>query len=246
LSSLRPRHAEGVPPVAWANTAMDEEVILQHLSRRFDADVARACIASLRRAIEVEVAVTRDVLAVVADAGVQLAVTGLEHRMKSPGSLARKIVYTWDKVPTAETAEEVALEIGDALRYTVRVEDTAGFYAAVDHVCEQLLARGYTVEAVTDSFVQETRYKGLHVDVRGPDRTTRLEVQFHTAESADVKEETHGLYELLRNPDEDPDRRREAYRQIVATTRGLADPPGRRLSWVGPPFKSSVTGCRRT
>jgi len=119
---------------------------------------------------------------------------GGEFRLKTEGSLVRKIASKGAKLPGGP--EQAAGEIGDALRYTLHY-DPENFGANAQRVINELRAKGYDVD-VSNSWNNEGRaYKGINADITGPDGH-RFELQFHTPESQRAKDRQHLLYERQR------------------------------------------------
>jgi hypothetical protein len=142
--------------------------------------------------------VTADLLAAVPPGA---SMYQLKNRLKSPSSLARKVAGRLD-----QTRQPTQVE--DVLRYTylVRAEQLVEL---AKEVTEELQVKGWHLAGARNSYVEHSRYKGLHLDWR----TTagqRIEVQVHTPESVAVKEATTKLYEIER------DRRRPRHERDVA------------------------------
>ena len=66
------------------------------------------------------------------------------------------------------------------------------------HVTDEIRARGWTIDGVRNSYVDGSRYKGLHLDIREPGGR-RIEVQLHTSASIAVKQATTRPYEIERD-----------------------------------------------
>ncbi|MBI2169376.1 MAG: hypothetical protein HYU28_07740 [Actinobacteria bacterium] len=224
MSGSSSRSGDDLEPVEWARGEADEAELLAGLEEEYDSEVAGACVARLRKAIEGEPVITGDLRR--ASNELEVPLTGLQHRIKSPDSIARKVHNGWESRPTA-TAEQIALDLGDVLRYTFVIDDVEGFYAAAERICRKLAEAGYVVEKATDSFGRRTRYKGVHAAVRAPDGETTLEVQFHTTESAEARRQTYALYRTYRDADKERDERFRAAVQIAEVTSGVPDPPNR-------------------
>ena len=145
----------------------------------------------------IEKAITEDMKALQVD-GSFLA--GLEHRLKSEGSLSRKIQKDFNdgiKQNKASTYEEVASEIGDAVRYTL-ILDPNNYANGVINSLTELEGKGYKVLKFKNFWKNAKGYKGINVTLQSPDGT-KMELQFHTEDSFFTKETlTHLLYEIER------------------------------------------------
>lgn len=129
-----------------------------------------------------------------------------ESRIKSLDSFSRKVRKSMlnfvrqdeeaferrDFAPLLETIE-------DALRYTV----VAAAHANIPRVASDLLAsaheRSIATVKLVDSFQPESRYKGLHANLRSKaDDWFVFEVQFHSDVTLDADAATHQAYEEYR------------------------------------------------
>jgi hypothetical protein len=120
---------------------------------------------------------------------------GLDHRLKSEDSLARKIDD--DAKNEFDGNREAAAEnINDSVRYTMQFSADS-YSESVASTLKDLEEQGY--EMRVKNFWQEgNAYKGINVAVTAGDGT-KFELQFHTAQSFDIKEnEAHSLYEQYR------------------------------------------------
>jgi hypothetical protein len=110
---------------------------------------------------------------------------GLEFRLKSVDSLARKI----------ET--QPGRPINDALRYTMTFDDAA-FTSSVRSTMESLDQQGYQLTKVWNQFKDGVAYKGVNATYQTPDGQL-FELQFHTPVSLETKQVVnHPLYEQQR------------------------------------------------
>ncbi len=64
---------------------------------------------------------------------------------------------------------------------------------------ERLKAEGFELVKLKNLWADE-QYKGVNSQWRRPETGLRVEVQFHTPESLEAKELTHGAYERIRSP----------------------------------------------
>lgn len=172
----------------------------------------------LARAREVEPAVTQD-LKSLEDEAAQLA--GLDFRLKGEDSLARKIVSeAHDK---EVSLEEASSSIHDVIRYTMCIEPSE-YVSKATEALKELESRGYTVTKFKNTWASDI-YKGLNTNLSTPDGTV-VEIQFHTPESYDVKQQTHEYYEISRSEDATEKEVEEALRMQRKLTGSVHVPNG--------------------
>lgn len=140
---------------------------------------------------------------------------GLQYRLKEAPSLSRKVAE--DMVEKNYLAQEAVDNINDAVRYTIVRADDAYTQGAIDTIRE-LRERGYTFLKRPKNFWGQDGYQGLHTLLRSP-TGVRLELQFHTARSIEVKEISHRIIDLMRATSDPAVRRRLR----LATNRLWAD-----------------------
>ncbi|RLM28245.1 hypothetical protein BIY29_00895 [Brenneria alni] len=123
---------------------------------------------------------------------------GHEHRIKSEGSLREKLekLMLYDQL----AVKKAVAAVNDALRYSVILEQdefAQGYARIMDALDRQGLLKTLVHNGFTSS--QKT-YKGINVKLmeQGADgRVVRLEVQFHTGQSFELKEHHHNDYKDL-------------------------------------------------
>jgi hypothetical protein len=157
--------------------------------------------------------------------------------LKDEGKLEGKIGRVQDKVeaetgrrPDAVTASHA---INDPLRYTA-IADKEHYTEATKAAAQALVDAGYRfIPGRSDNTwenYQDRPYRGINTVVRAPNGSP-VEVQFHTPESWDVKEnQTHAPYEEWRQTGANapsPERMAELHSEMLAATTALGDsPPG--------------------
>ena len=122
---------------------------------------------------------------------------GLEHRLKGKDRFTEKVTKAINEQPQLTHTNAVAL-VKDAIRYTFQYRDdqyTAGVLAD----CNRLERAGFKRVDRRNTW-ESPDYKGINSRWRAPESDQMLEVQFHTAASYAVKQETHAAYEKLRDP----------------------------------------------
>src|ERR1700749_474803 len=154
---------------------------------------------------------------------------GFDCGLKGKGRLAEKGA-TWIKEEADMTPEQASGMIKDAIRYTFQYPD--GRYAdGVRADCERLKSAGFEPVDLKNSW-DSAEYKGVNSRWRVPDSGQLFEVQFHTEASFSAKQETHSVYERVRDPDtphSEIPKLREYQRSVSAripVPPGVADIPG--------------------
>lgn len=147
---------------------------------------------------------------------------GLKYKLKDQESLARKL-DTKSKTKGL-TVLQYEPKIGDALRYT-QISNTPENYAdASQKTIDALRAAGNKV-TVENTWTPGSSYKGINTNVTDAAGNT-YELQFHTADSFDVKMKQHDLYEIERDPKKPLAERQAATAEMAANMATLVDPPG--------------------
>jgi hypothetical protein len=183
-------------------------------------EVEAAARDLLSRAQAAEPRVTSDLQELAREQGAQLE--GLQHRLKSLDSLTRKI--STEMTFEGKTAGEVTTEINDSLRYTMT---TSGgqFVSTARRVLAKLDSEGYIIQKVKNTWVDGNSYKGVNVEMTGPDGHL-FELQFHTPESYALKQATHAQYEEFRLDTTPLDRKISLYDEMSGQSAHLQHPPG--------------------
>jgi len=136
---------------------------------------------------------------------------GLEFRLKSPSSLARKIadrVRRTVQSDNPQSPHDVASRLTDIVRYTVIAPDGDSLAPTARTVVTRMGRAGYKVVEAEHSYVEGSAYKGLHLLFEAPGGL-RFELQVHSELSQKVKDEIHVGYEKARMlPQGDPERDR--------------------------------------
>jgi hypothetical protein len=123
---------------------------------------------------------------------------GLEHMLKGVDRLKEKIADRLRYEPQL-APRQAAAEIPDAVRFTLEYSETTRYTAGVLGDVQRLKDAGYELLKLKNLWSSE-QYKGINSQWLRPETGLRLEVQFHTVESREAKEMTHGAYERLRDP----------------------------------------------
>ncbi|MCH2035217.1 MAG: fibronectin type III domain-containing protein [Tenacibaculum sp.] len=137
---------------------------------------------------------------------------GLEFRMKTVESLARKLLN--DGINTT---------MYDILRYTTSINE-ANFTDKVFEMVKKLQNEGYTLDWVSNSFKEGSIYKGINMTFTTPSGKV-FELQFHTPKSFDVKQNiNHSLYEQYRKLDPTSDEAIQLAEKMKNNSKDISHP----------------------
>lgn len=146
---------------------------------------------------------------------------GLENRLKGKESLVRKLLA--DAEAEEVSLAQAAAGIGDVLRYTV-VIDEGSYDEEVPEALQKLEACGFRVVKFRNAWGGKF-YQGINAQLLSPNGE-RVEVQFHTAQSYDIKQASHKVYEIRRSPQSAPEQVAEATRKSLAYNAQVKVPAG--------------------
>ena len=212
------RAFETTYPLSWSHTPLS----VAEISRLHGGPATRRSLQLLEQAAAVEPTVTSQFLD---SLPLGTSPYQLDRRVKSPESLARKIV-DWEIAGQSRP-------INDLLRYTVLTESPDELVAAACRAVDALNDHGWRVGSAMHSYTEGSRYKGIHAGMAtaaGP----RIEVQFHSVASVKVKELTTPWYEVERSPAATAQERAEARLNCVEASKTLRPPSGiDRLTTLG-------------
>lgn len=190
------------------------------IAARHGRDATSAAFERLAAVVPVEHEITEAVLASIPPGATAYH---LDRRVKSPASLARRIALAARAGNTGPAG--TAREMSDVLRYTMLVDQPDDLVGGTLALTGRLSGDGWTVQDARHSYVEGSRYRGLHTTMRtavGAD----VEFQFHSRASAAVKETTTRLYEVNRDPSRPPHEREQAQLECVRLSDQLAVPAG--------------------
>jgi hypothetical protein len=163
---------------------------------------------AIGRIREAEPGISADARAIARENTCGAWLEGFEHRLKGEDRLKEKVAAKLRDQPDSPPAD-VVRRIPDTIRYTFCLAPeryTAGYY----DIKERLEQHGYEMY-YSENWWRNHEYKGINtrwVTSEGK----RFEVQFHTPESFNAKQEvTHEAYERLRNPLTGRSERRELH-----------------------------------
>ncbi len=157
---------------------------------------------------------------------------GLGFRLKGEDRLKEKIADHVETGAPDATIPEILLDIPDAIRYTF-CASRENYTSAYRDIKERLEACSYDMYYAQNHW-SSTQYKGINTRWITSDGQ-RFEIQFHTPESFNAKQEvTHPAYERLRNALTTDGERRELFafqREVcswILVPEGAADIPNYR------------------
>ena len=128
-----------------------------------------------------------------ADPGRRLA--GLEHMLKGDDRLKEKVADELNAEPGQDVRSAFG-RIADAVRFTL-VYPSERYAEGVLGDVDRLKAEGFELMKLKNLW-RADQYKGVNSQWRVTATGSRLEMQFHTAESREAKELTHEAYERIR------------------------------------------------
>ncbi|WP_432481662.1 minor capsid protein [Moraxella sp. ZY200743] len=161
--------------------------------------------------------ITQDMTAIVKQVGVVLS--GLEHRLKSQGSLQRKVA---SEVLKGRELDNILPKMRDIIRYTAILDDVnfVDQYKAVIDGLEQV---GYKIVAVKNTWQDGQSYKGINTFVEKDGVV--FELQYHTHDSFTLKNgKLHTLYEEFRLDETSLERKNELWLQMVQLSAKIKQP----------------------
>lgn len=155
------------------------------------------------------------------DAGNDVRLVGLENRLKTKTSLARKLA---ERSKDLGSLAEAKTTISDAVRYTMLVKPSA-YVSTIEDVIGKMKAKGFDAK-VKNYWLPESPYKGVNVALTSPSGTV-MELQFHTPQSLKVKEHAnHVLYERARVISSKTKEWKDLQAQMKRNSAAIAHPKG--------------------
>jgi hypothetical protein len=142
--------------------------------------------------------------------------------LKSPDRFKEKLAKMIERRPDLSVGE-LADEIHDGIRYTF-IFDPAHYTDQTQRACSSLIGDGYELTRLANRWDGE-EYKGVNSRWHDPHTGQYFEIQFHTPQSWEAKQQTHGTYERIDNPDTpvgDVERLR-AYQRSVSSSLEIPD-----------------------
>lgn len=150
---------------------------------------------------------------------------GLGFKFKDKESMTRKLTTIRAENGVKSSVPFAKSQINDALRYTMVVDDSK-YSTAVASVFSGAEGRGWQLLDSKKYWVAGGNYRGINSVFRLPNGT-KVELQFHTPQSFDVKESIlHPLYERFRVLDRTAREALELSRQMTDAANSIPFPSG--------------------
>lgn len=149
---------------------------------------------------------------------------GLEHKLKTQDSIARKIEKKSKE--DGVLANDAARDIKDAVRYTAMSNDNS-FVKNYNTIKKSLESKGYTetrCKNYWDEYRQgKVKHKSVQCNYKSPNGY-EFEIQFHTPSSQDAKTKKIPIYEEARKVGVNPKRKAELEEQMVTLAENVTEP----------------------
>ena len=169
---------------------------------------------------KVERAITKDMKRMAKESDGYL--DGLEFRLKSQESLARKIIS--DSISEGISLRRAADKINDILRYTTIFDDES-FVENYETMNKLLNSGEYGIIKVKNSWPLPVPYKGVNTTLEKDG--VSFEMQYHTKESFDLKNgELHKLYEKSRRDGISEEEKLKIDKEMFELSKKLKPPKG--------------------
>jgi hypothetical protein len=139
-----------------------------------------------------------------------------QFALKSPARFKEKLADSIKAEPD-KSPEELANEIHDGIRYTFIIESEK-YVAGVQAVQDSIEEQGFELGVVKNTW-SHPEYKGINTRWHDHEAAVKFEIQFHTRESWEAKQETHKAYEKINNPGTQPGEREKlrAYQREISS-----------------------------
>lgn len=209
-------------PLEWVDYDEDE-------LNEYDKTVVDATKIRISNSIVSEIEITKDLQKTLSK-GVRL--DGLEFRLKSPISTARKITnnlmemgYEPNEIDY-KMIENSANSLNDIIRYTYTVENHDDLTGFIKKQSEEFSKMGYTPKKVKNAYFEGNSYKGFSI-IWVNQKGESFEVQYQSEKSSRIKEASHEFYEIFRDTAKyDQTTRKAAEAKCVELYKDLEPPKG--------------------
>lgn len=216
LADLVPDDSPLAPSVEWSTHQDDSP---SSLYSTYEPSVAGNVVAMTLEAKEHEPRATATLLDVLPEG---TRAHGLEFRVKSPHSLARKFAL---KMSQGMAPHRIARKVSDQVRYTIVSPSPKSVLSDAATTASRLQDRGWVIVEAEHSFVRGNPYKAVHLMMRTPGGFP-IEVQFHSEKSQEIKDTHHVAYETMRDPNQSAAARRQAWEEMVSAWSTVPTPAG--------------------
>ena len=139
--------------------------------------------------------------------------------LKSPDRFKEKLAKMIGRRPDT-SVQDLSDEIHDGIRYTF-LFDSSNYTDQTQMTCSALVDDGYELIRLANRWDGE-EYKGVNSHWSDPHSGQNFEIQFHTPESWEAKQQTHETYERIDNPEtpvEEVERLRSYQRSVSSSLR---------------------------
>lgn len=178
-----------------------------------------AAAAVVKAATEAEPELTKTMQGLADKYGAEMV--GLEFAVKSEDSLTRKV--SAEVLATGGDPETIAKGKYDVNRYTMQ-GDEKNLASIANGTIGELRSQGYKVVELKNTLAnEEAEYRGINMKLQDPNGV-KIELQFHTAKSLEVKEINHKLYEEQREVTTSKARREELGKMMKANAKSIPTP----------------------
>lgn len=143
--------------------------------------------------------------------------SGLENRLKTPESI-------YEKAHCREENTEVK-DMSDLIRYT-EVYDSDNFSKAINENFKKIKRKGFEIVKVKNYWNKPYNpYNGVNTVIR-TDKGQNFEIQYHTQESLDIKEELHKIYEKCRKLNSNSKKAQKYIEEMLNLSKDIKIPSG--------------------
>ena len=196
-----------------SNTAFEvsSEIANNEFYRKFDDEEKKI----YQSAIDNESEITKFIKRITKNTGGTLS--GLENRLKTPESI-------YEKAHCREENTKVE-DMSDLIRYT-GIYDSDSLPEAIKENFEKIKRKGYEIVKVKNYWNEpDDPYNGVNVTVK-TDKNKVFEIQYHTQESFEIKEELHKIYEKSRKLSRKSKKRQEYIEEMFNLSKNIKIPLG--------------------
>jgi hypothetical protein len=117
-----------------------------------------------------------------------------KYALKSPDRFKEKLAKLIERYP-GQSPESLTTQIHDGIRYTF-LSDADNYVLGVWELTDRLQEDSYELHVQINNWGHE-EYKGVNTRWRDPDSDLLFEIQVHTPESLEAKEQTHDAYKTI-------------------------------------------------
>lgn len=152
----------------------------------------------------------------------------LEHRVKSPLSIATKVLHRLQRrglEPTLANARLLVEELDDIVRYSCVISSDDAFLSTMEVSAQSLVDAGNVCRKIKSAFQIGGSYRGVLTTWSTAWGET-FELQYHTEDSIALNDKAHALYDMMRDTTENIAVRQGAVAACVKLFSAVPIPPG--------------------